>query len=239
MARFNGAEITWLGHSTFLVKTPQNKVLIFDPWIEQNPSSPPEAKHLTQIDIILVSHGHYDHVSDVEPLAKKFQPQVVTIIDLGWWLEKRGVANIVNMDIGGSVTLDGITISMTPAIHSSGFDLLTQSVYGGNPVGFIVELENGFKLYHAGDTCLFGDMQLIRDLYQPDVALLPIGDRLTMGPKGAALATKLLGVKQVIPMHFATFPIFTGTPAMLREELQKLQLNDVEVIDLVPGKPSV
>jgi L-ascorbate metabolism protein UlaG (beta-lactamase superfamily) len=227
----------WLGHATFKVTTPQNKVILLDPWIEQNPKSPPEARQLDRVDLILVSHGHFDHINDVVPTAQKFHSQVVAIAEIATWLGSKGIENVVGMNIGGSVNVQGIIISMTQAFHSSSIDDGSgPKVYGGDPAGYVIELENGLKLYHAGDTCVFGDMQLIRELYAPDIAMLPIGDFYTMGPKGAALATRLLGVKQVIPMHYGTFPALSGTPAQLKDELRKLGLGSIEVLEMTPGQ---
>jgi L-ascorbate metabolism protein UlaG (beta-lactamase superfamily) len=237
MTQLNGAQIMWLGHATFKVTTPQNKVILLDPWIEQNPKSPPEARQLDRVDLILVSHGHFDHINDVVPTAQKFHSQVVAIAEIATWLGSKGIENVVGMNIGGSVNVQGIIISMTQAFHSSGIDDGGGlRVYGGDPAGYVIELENGLKLYHAGDTCVFGDMQLIRELYAPDIAMLPIGDFFTMGPKGAALATRLLGVKQVIPMHYGTFPALSGTPAQLKDELRKLGLDSIEVLEMTPGQ---
>jgi L-ascorbate metabolism protein UlaG (beta-lactamase superfamily) len=237
MTQLNGAQIMWLGHATFKVTTPQNKVILLDPWIEQNPKSPPEARQLDRVDLILVSHGHFDHINDVVPTAQKFHSQVVAIAEIATWLGSKGIENVVGMNIGGSVNVQGIIISMTQAFHSSSIDDGSGlKVYGGDPAGYVIELENGLKLYHAGDTCVFGDMQLIRELYAPDIAMLPIGDFFTMGPKGAALATRLLGVKQVIPMHYGTFPALSGTPAQLKDELRKLGLDSIEVLEMTPGQ---
>jgi L-ascorbate metabolism protein UlaG (beta-lactamase superfamily) len=237
MTQLNGAQIMWLGHATFKVTTPQNKVILLDPWIEQNPKSPPEARQLDRVDLILVSHGHFDHINDVVPTAQKFHSQVVAIAEIATWLGSKGIENVVGMNIGGSVNVQGIIISMTQAFHSSSIDDGSGlKVYGGDPAGYVIELENGLKLYHAGDTCVFGDMQLIRELYAPDIAMLPIGDFFTMGPKGAALATRLLGVKQVIPMHYGTFPALSGTPAQLKDELRKLGLGSIEVLEMTPGQ---
>ncbi|HTD18283.1 MAG TPA: metal-dependent hydrolase [Ktedonobacteraceae bacterium] len=237
MTQLNGAQIMWLGHATFKVTTPQNKVILLDPWIEQNPKSPPEARQLDRVDLILVSHGHFDHINDVVPTAQKFHSQVVAIAEIATWLGSKGIENVVGMNIGGSVNVQGIIISMTQAFHSSSIDDGSGlKVYGGDPAGYVIELENGLKLYHAGDTCVFGDMQLIRELYTPDIAMLPIGDFYTMGPKGAALATRLLGVKQVIPMHYGTFPALSGTPAQLKDELRKLGLDSIEVLEMTPGQ---
>ena len=237
MTQLNGAQIMWLGHATFKVTTPQNKVILLDPWIEQNPKSPPEARQLDRVDLILVSHGHFDHINDVVPTAQKFHSQVVAIAEIATWLGTKGIENVVGMNIGGSVNVQGIIISMTQAFHSSSIDDGSGlKVYGGDPAGYVIELENSLKLYHAGDTCVFGDMQLIRELYAPDIAMLPIGDFYTMGPKGAALATRLLGVKQVIPMHYGTFPALSGTPAQLKDELRQLGLDSIEVLEMTPGQ---
>jgi L-ascorbate metabolism protein UlaG (beta-lactamase superfamily) len=237
MAQLKGAQVTWLGHATFKVTTPQNKVILIDPWIEGNPKNPAEARQLDKVDVILVTHGHYDHINDVVPTAQKFHAQVVAMDETADWISSRGVENVIGFNIGGSVTVQGITVSMTPAFHSSGINGKGEEmVYGGAPVGYVIELENGLKLYHSGDTCAFGDMQLIRELYSPDIALLPIGDFYTMGPKGAALSARLLGVKRVIPMHYGTGPVLIGTPAQLKDELQKLGLESVEVIEMTPGQ---
>src|SRR5690242_6581651 len=236
MAQLNGAQITWLGHATFKVTTPQNKVILIDPWIEGNPKSPAEAKQLDRVDLILVTHGHSDHINDVVPLAKKFNAHVLAIVETATWIGSQGVEHVVGFNIGGSVNAQGITVSMTQAFHSSGIDGSDQAIYGGDPVGFVIELENGLKLYHAGDTCAFGDMQLIRELYAPDIAMLPIGDYYTMGPKGAALFVRLLGVKHVIPMHYGTFPALTGTPKQLKHELHRLGLKSIKVIEMTPGE---
>jgi L-ascorbate metabolism protein UlaG (beta-lactamase superfamily) len=238
MAQLKGAQVTWLGHATFKVTTAQNKVVILiDPWIEGNPKSPPQARQLNKVDVILVTHGHSDHINDVVPTAKKFNAQVMAIVETAEWISSQGVKNVIGFNIGGSVKVQDITFSMTPAFHSSGISSKEEkTVYGGEPVGYVIKLKNGLKLYHAGDTCVFGDMQLIRKLYAPDIAMLPIGDFYTMGPKGAALSASLLGVKHVIPMHYGTFPKLIGTPRQLKDELRKLGLKSVRVIEMTPGQ---
>jgi L-ascorbate metabolism protein UlaG (beta-lactamase superfamily) len=237
VAQLNGAQVTWLGHATFKVTTPQGTVILIDPWIEGNPKSPAEARQLDKVDVILVTHGHSDHMNDVIPTAQRFHAQVLAMVETAGWITAQGVEQVIGFNIGGSVQVQGITVAMTPAFHSSGIrGKGGEMVYGGEPVGYVIELENGLKLYHAGDTCAFGDMQLIRELYAPDIAMLPIGDFYTMGPKGAALSVRLLGVKHVIPMHYGTFPSLIGTPAQLKEELLKLGLESVEVIEMSPGQ---
>jgi L-ascorbate metabolism protein UlaG (beta-lactamase superfamily) len=241
MAQLKGAQVTWLGHATFKVTTAQNKVILIDPWIEGNPKSPAQARQLNKVDFILVTHGHSDHINDVVPTAQKFKnAQVLAMVETAEWISSQGVKHVIGFNIGGSVKVQGITgitFSMTPAFHSSGISSKgKKTVYGGEPVGYVIKLENGLKLYHAGDTCVFGDMQLIRKLYAPDIAMLPIGDFYTMGPKGAALSVCLLGVKHVIPMHYGTFPVLTGTPRQLKDELRRLGLKSVEVIEMTPGE---
>jgi len=228
----NGVSITWLGHATFKITSPNGKVVMIDPWVN-NPVCPAEQKNIDKVDLMLVSHGHFDHISDAVSIAKATKPQVAAIAELVGWLQSKGVENTIGFNIGGTINVDGIKVSMTHAIHSGGTE---DGTYGGEPVGFVIEFENGFKLYHSGDTCAFSDMAIIGELYQPDVALLPIGDFYTMGPREAAIAVRLLGVKHVIPMHYGTFPALVGTPAALSDALHALGLQDVEVVDIKPGQ---
>src|SRR5437899_12480293 len=218
----NGIKITWLGHATFLVVTPGGKNIILDPWVSGNPMTPANKKSFDKLDYMLISHGHSDHFGDAVDLAKKYNPKVVSIYELCTFVQSKGAKQIAPMNKGGTQQVGDIKVTMTNAHHSNTIDDGGASVPGGEPCGYVIEFENGLKLYHAGDTCVFGDMQLIRELYAPDIAMLPIGDFYTMGPKGAALATRLLGVKQVIPMHYGTFPALSGTPAQLKDELRKL-----------------
>jgi L-ascorbate metabolism protein UlaG (beta-lactamase superfamily) len=229
----NGVQITWLGHATFKITTTQGKILLIDPWTHKNPACPPEWKNIDKVDLMLVTHGHFDHIGDAIDIARVTTPTVVAIAELASWLESKGVENTVGMNKGGTITLDGIKITMTHAIHTSGVE---DGFYAGDACGYVIEFENQRKLYHAGDTCAFSDMQLINELYRPDVALLPIGDYYTMGPREAAVAVRMLGVRHVIPMHYGTFPVLTGTPAALREALQQLGLDEVNVIEMQPGQ---
>lgn len=232
--KLNGTQITWLGHATFKITSPQGKIILIDPWLTSNPSCPIPMKHLDRVDLLLVTHGHGDHTGDLLEVAKQHKPTIVAIVELAEWLGSKGIKNVIDLNIGGSSTFEGITVSMTQALHTS--SIPGENVYVGVPAGYVIRLENGLTLYHAGDTTVFSDMALIRQLYAPDIAILPIGDYYTMGPKAAALAASLLGAKQVIPMHYGTFPLLTGTPAALREELANLDLSNIEVVAMTPGQ---
>ncbi len=234
MVALNGTQITWFGHATIKIVTPQGKVILIDPWMTGNPSCPPELKHIDKVDLLLVTHGHADHTTDLMAVAQQHHPTVVANMELAGWLGSKGIERLVDLNLGGSTIFEGITVSMTQALHSS--SLPGESGYVGVPVGYVIQLENGLTIYNSGDTTVFSDMQLIQEIYKPDLAILPIGDHYTMGPKIAALAVKLLGVKQVIPVHYGTFPLLRGTPAALSEELGRIGLSDVEVIALKPGQ---
>jgi L-ascorbate metabolism protein UlaG (beta-lactamase superfamily) len=227
----NGAEITWLGHATFLIKSSRGKHLVTDPWLG-NPKCPPAYRNLDRADIITVSHGHFDHMGDAVELAQRTGAVVVSNFEIANWLEAAGAPKTIGMNKGGTIAVDGIRLTMVQAVHSSGISTPTGLAYGGEAAGFVITLEDGLTLYHAGDTGVFGDMALIRELYRPDIALLPIGGHFTMGPKEAAYAVELLRPTQVIPMHFGTFDVLTGTPA----ELGALIQGDVELVALEPGE---
>lgn len=229
----NDIKIIYYGHSTFEVKSPEGKSIMIDPWIVENPSCPDNMKDIDNVDIIAVTHGHFDHISDVIPLATKHKPAVIANFEICSWLGSRGVENCSPMNKGGTQEVEGIKFTMTHAQHSSSMSEEDGTlVYGGEPGGYVIQLENGYKIFHAGDTNIFSDMQLIGEIYKPDIAILPIGDHFTMSPLEASYACKYLSAKYVIPMHYATFPLLTGTP----EELEKLIKDiDVEVIALKPG----
>ena len=226
-----GIKLTWLGHATFRVETPGGKIILIDPWVMGNPMCPEKEKSVKKVDVMLCTHGHFDHIGDAVEICKKHHPKVVGIPELCGWLEKKGVKRTAEMNKGGTQTVDDIKVTMVHADHSCGIKDGDELVYGGEACGYVVEFANGVKIYHAGDTNVFGDMQIIRELYAPDIAMIPIGDHYTMGPREAAYACKLLKPKMVIPMHFGTFPVLTGRPS----QLQKLA-PDVEVREMKPGE---
>ena len=227
--------ITWCGHSTFLVRTPGSVRVLFDPWLAGNPACPEAMKKPPTADLVLVSHGHFDHMEDLVAVARDSGAPVVAAFELCDWLNRKGLANVSPMNKGGSQQIAGLGVTMTDARHSSGYFDDGQMVYMGEAAGYVVRLENGLTLYYAGDTCLFGDMRLIGEIYRPDIAFLPIGDRFTMDPTAAARACEFLGVRQVVPMHWGTFPLLTGTPAKLRALVEP---RGVQVLDLRPGETS-
>ncbi|MFP5298766.1 MAG: metal-dependent hydrolase [Actinomycetota bacterium] len=229
----DGIELTWLGHATFRITTPEGRRLLVDPWVMNNPACPDELRDPGDIDAMLITHAHFDHIGDAVELAKSKTPEVVSIPETSHWLGSKGVENRVEMNKGGTVEVAGVKVHMTHAVHSCGITDGDQILYGGEAAGYVIEFSNGFKLYHAGDTAVFSDMALIGKLLAPDVALLPIGDWYTMGPVSAAEAIRLLGVKTVVPMHFGTFPILTGTPQQLRDAAS--DVSGLEVVDLEPG----
>src|SRR5579863_6609993 len=210
--------ITWLGHATFEIRFKGGEVLVLDPWLEGNPKHPADHK-IERVDAIAVSHAHFDHTNDVVPLAKKFNPTVIAIFETASWFEKKGVKNTVGINKGGTVNLGYVKLSMTDALHSCSIKDGDNALYGGEAAGYILTLEDGRTAYFAGDTALFGDMKLIGEFYQPQLAFLPIGDHFTMDPHQAAHAARMLGVKQVIPMHYGTFPALTGRPEDLAQKL--------------------
>ena len=229
---------TWLGHAAVEVHTPGGRTVIFDPWYS-NPLSPRSAAGIERCDVLLVTHGHQDHLGDALGIASRLRPAWPCIHEMSLWLSRRlpgGADQVIGMNKGGTVEVAGLRVSMVRADHSAGdwnADGET-TLYLGEPAGFVVELENGFRIYHAGDTAVFGDMALIRELFKPDLAMLPIGGFYTMDPAGAAVAADLLGVRWVLPIHWGTFPALSGTPAQLADAIAA-RGGAAEVIAWAPG----
>jgi L-ascorbate metabolism protein UlaG (beta-lactamase superfamily) len=233
MATHQKLSITWYGHSTFVITTPGGKRVVTDPFLESNPSCPANMKKITAADVILVSHGHADHTSDVPAVSRATKAPIVAMYELATWFERKGLANAQGMSIGGTINVAGLRVSMVPAIHSSSVVENDTTVYLGEPAGFVVQMEDERSFYFAGDTALFGDMRLIAEMYAPQIAFLPIGDHFTMDPQAAALAARMLGVRQVVPMHYGTFPVLTGTPDQLKKHVDP---HGIDVLVLKPGE---
>jgi len=223
----NNGTLTWLGHAAFRVDSPGGKRLYIDPFLTGNPACPESEREPERVDAIFITHGHSDHTGDTVRLAQSFGCPVVAPVEVRGWLERLGVETEGGHDPnkGGTVELDGIRVTLTHAQHSSSAN---DGTYLGEPCGLVFELENGFKIYFAGDTNVFGDMALIARIYAPDVAVLPIGGHYTMGPGEAAVALELLGVKRCVPSHYGTFPVLSGTPDMLRELAPGVQVEAPE-----------
>ncbi|HEX5069574.1 MAG TPA: metal-dependent hydrolase [Vicinamibacterales bacterium] len=227
--------ITWLGHSTFIIGLPSGKRVITDPWLG-NPNCPPAFKKpesVKPIDLILVSHGHSDHITDVASVARATGAPIACLFEVGLWLTDKGLQNVSDMGIGGTQQLAGLGVTMVNAVHTGSIVDDGRILYLGGAAGFILRAPEMPTIYFAGDTALFGDMKMIGEIYKPQIGFLPIGDLYTMGPDTAAIAAKWLGLRQVVPMHWGTFPALTGTPEALKEHLKG---TNIEVLELKPGE---
>lgn len=229
-------EFTYLGHAAVQCTLPGGEVMVIDPWILTNPSTPETHHDLPRLDALLITHGHSDHLGDTVELARRHQPKkVVSTFEVCHWLTAKGVQNCCGMNLGGTVEVCGCKVTQVQAFHTSSIEDGERLIYGGVASGFVVCLPNGYSFYHAGDTTLFSDMQLIAELYRPRLVFLPIGDFYTMDPRQAALACKFLEAREVVPIHWGTFPALKGRPADLRRELASLGVN-CQVIALDPGQ---
>jgi L-ascorbate metabolism protein UlaG (beta-lactamase superfamily) len=237
MAIGRDTAFTWLGHAGVEIATPGGQVVVVDPWFG-NPNSPRAQGDQQRADVLLLTHGHFDHFdADTLALVRRVRPTIPCVHELSLFLLKElGEGHeVVGMNAGGTVETHGLRFTMVPASHSSGDTMGAADVrYFGQPVGFVIELENGFRVYDSGDTTVFGDMALIREQYAPDLAILPIGGHYTMDPAGAAIAVGLLGVHHVLPVHWGTFPILTGRPTALSAALRERGV-EATVYDWQPG----
>jgi L-ascorbate metabolism protein UlaG (beta-lactamase superfamily) len=224
---------TWLGHATFLFASPGGKRILLEPWVASNPACPESHKKLGHLDLILITHGHSDHTGDAVSIARATGAHVIANYEVCLWLEAKGIQNTAPMGQGGTQTIGDLAITMVNAVHGSSVVEDGRVVSLGQAAGYVIRFEDGVTIYFAGDTDIFGDMRLIAELHQPSIAFLPIGDRFTMGPTAAARAVDLLGVRQVVPMHYGTFPFLTGTVAEFRKLVEP---KGVQVLELRPGE---
>ena len=232
MNSLKGTRITWLGHATVLVETAKGTKILIDPFIAQNPRYPKDFVLPAKIHYILLTHGHGDHISDAGPVAARHGSTVVAIYELAGYVAGKGVAHTIGMNLGGTVQLGDVAVTMVEAKHSSAAEDETGTHYAGVAAGYVLRVTDGPVLYHAGDTAVFGDMNLIRELYRPEVVMLPIGGHFTMGPKEAALAARFLEPKIILPIHYGTIPQLKGTA----EELAALVDASVQVVRWTPGE---
>ncbi len=234
MSKNLGVSITWLGHATVLYRSEKGRSVLVDAWVDQNPACPAGAKDLKSLDLLLLTHGHFDHFDDCVALAKKYKPDVGCNFEISQYLGLKGVEKVHGFNKGGTITLHGIRVTMVHAVHSSSIREGGAFYPGGEACGYVIEFENGTRVYHAGDTAVHSDMKLVGEIYRPRIAVLPIGDLFTMAPLEAAVAARMVGARFIVPVHHSTFPVLTGTPGELRDRLK--DRTDIEVLELKPGE---
>ena len=208
------ATLTWHGHSCFLIETDEGQRIMIDPWLDENPAADIKTADVEALDFILVSHGHSDHFDDCIPLAKKTGATVISTYELVSFVQGKGVKNGHGMNIGGAYVFDFGRVKLTPALHTGSISGDDDGTHTTDCSGFLISLNGGQRIYHAGDTALIMDMQLLRG--SVDVAILPIGDNFTMGPEDAARAVEMIEPEVVIPMHYNTFPLIEQNPEGFR-----------------------
>jgi L-ascorbate metabolism protein UlaG (beta-lactamase superfamily) len=236
LGTFNrGFRLTWLGHAAFELVTAKGVVVLLDPWLAGNPMCPPDRKSPQKADVIALSHAHGDHASEVPALATRLKCPVVCGFEVGEHLASKGVTAAHGMAKGGTQTFSGVAFTMVNAVHSSSFDEPGRP-NGGSEAGYVITLEDGTRLYYAGDTGPTMDMVMVRELYEPEIAILPIGDLYTMGPREAAWAAEKLGARWLVPMHYRTFAALTGTVDAWRSALKARGVT-AEVVAPEPGMP--
>lgn len=229
-----GVSITWLGHATVLYTTTSGTAVLVDAWVDGNPACPDAAKRLKSLDLLLITHGHFDHFDDCVALARRYKPDIVCNFEISQYLGLKGVEKVHGINKGGTITLHGVRCTMVNAVHSSSIREGDAFFPGGEACGYVLEFDGGVRVYHAGDTAVHSDMKLIGEIYKPAIAVLPIGDLFTMSPVEAAVAAKMIGARTIVPIHHSTFPALTGTPAALRERLRDRP--EIEVLELSPGE---
>ncbi len=226
--------LTFYGHSAFCITTKKGLNIWIDPWLD-NPKAPRWAKQDVKADLILVTHGHGDHLGNCMDMATSSATEIVAIHEIQQYLLAKGFPNVTGMNIGGTYVTKGVSITMVQAVHSSSIQEGQEIFYGGEAAGFVIDIDDGCKIYHAGDTALFGDMAIIGNLYHPKIAIVPIGDHYVMGPREAAYACKLLDPKIILPMHYGTFPVLTGTVGEFKRQLKAHHI-EADLVVLEPGQ---
>jgi L-ascorbate metabolism protein UlaG (beta-lactamase superfamily) len=234
MAKNLGVSLTWLGHGTVFYHSASGRSVLVDAWVDHNPACPEKSKDLKGVDLLLITHAHGDHFQDCLPIAKRYNPDIVCNFETAEYLEAKGVQKLHGMNKGGTAKIGDIRVSMVNAVHSNTIQDGDKTIAAGEPCGYVIQFENGASVYHAGDTAVHSDMKLIGEIYKPAVAVLPIGDFYTMGPREASAAARLVGAPTVFPIHHSTFPVLTGKPAELIQLLSDRE--DIEVVDWKPGE---